>query len=89
MSQRQAPKVLEREQEEQLGEVSYPGSTQRIRFKRNRGRKNVPSLEKALGLTLENDTAVVSDLQVLIDAGKKFGTIYADPPWPCQNQALP
>jgi N6-adenosine-specific RNA methylase IME4 len=30
---------------------------------------------------------VVSDLASLIERGDKFGTIYADPPWPYQNQA--
>lgn len=33
------------------------------------------------------DTCAVSDLLVLADSGKKFGTIYADPPWPYANQA--
>lgn len=30
---------------------------------------------------------VVSDLAQLVDAGRRFGCIYADPPWPYQNQA--
>ncbi len=29
---------------------------------------------------------VVGDLNELIEQGKKFGTIYADPPWPYSNQ---
>lgn len=33
-----------------------------------------------------SETCEVSDLQHLIDAGKKFGTIYADPPWQYGNQ---
>jgi N6-adenosine-specific RNA methylase IME4 len=33
------------------------------------------------------DTRAILDLQTLIDAGEKFGTIYADPPWPYSNQA--
>jgi N6-adenosine-specific RNA methylase IME4 len=33
------------------------------------------------------ETCAVSDLQALIEAGKKFGTIYADPHWPYSNQA--
>lgn len=33
------------------------------------------------------DTCTISDLYKLIDAGKKFGTIYADPPWKYSNQS--
>lgn len=33
------------------------------------------------------ETCAISDLQRLIDTGKKFGTIYADPPWKYSNQA--
>jgi N6-adenosine-specific RNA methylase IME4 len=33
------------------------------------------------------ETCAISDLQTLIDSGQKFGTIYADPPWPYGNQA--
>lgn len=31
-------------------------------------------------------TRAISDIQTLIDNGETFGTIYADPPWPYQNQ---
>ena len=34
-----------------------------------------------------NRTAIVDDLQALVDAGQRFPTIYADPPWPYRNQA--
>lgn len=33
------------------------------------------------------ETCANSDLERLIKAGKKFGTIYADPPWKYSNQA--
>lgn len=33
------------------------------------------------------DTCTVDDLTSLADAGQKFGTIYADPPWKYGNQA--
>jgi len=33
------------------------------------------------------ETCTVSDLNKLIEVGKKFGTIYADPPWKYENQA--
>lgn len=34
----------------------------------------------------ENPTCTVQDLQELIDSGRQFGTLYADPPWPYENQ---
>ena len=34
----------------------------------------------------ERETCVISDLYELIEQGKKFGTIYADPPWKYSNQ---
>jgi N6-adenosine-specific RNA methylase IME4 len=34
----------------------------------------------------EYETCAISDLERLINAGKKFGTIYADPPWRYENQ---
>jgi N6-adenosine-specific RNA methylase IME4 len=39
----------------------------------------------AMGLS-EGDGCTVNDLQTLIDEGKTFGTIYADPPWKYGNQ---
>ena len=82
MSQRRAAKELERDQERELGQVVYPWSTLRIRFQRNR-----QSSRLATNVATIPETCAVSDLQTLIDSGKKFGTIYADPPWPYQNQA--
>jgi N6-adenosine-specific RNA methylase IME4 len=32
------------------------------------------------------ETQTVEDLRLLIAAGKRFGTVYADPPWPYGNQ---
>lgn len=46
---------------------------------KNEGKKNEPKP------VLE--TCALSDLQALIDADKKFGTIYADPPWKYFNQS--
>jgi hypothetical protein len=66
LGQRQAARELEKEQKEKLGEVIYPASSLRMRFRDNRplsGRKSSTS-------TLE--TCAVSDLQMLIEAGKKF-----------------
>lgn len=36
---------------------------------------------------LHYETCAISDLQNLIEHGKKFSTIYADPPWKYSNQA--
>ena len=82
MSQRRAAKELEKDQREQLGEVVYSAEALRNRFQTNRKSKvgrisTIPVLE----------TCAVLDLQDLIKGGRKFGTIYADPPWPYMNQA--
>jgi hypothetical protein len=77
MSQWQAAKELEKEQSEQLGEVVYPWDALRARIKRNKMGQNVPPRAP-----INPETCTVSDLQPLIDAGKKFRTIYADPPGP-------
>jgi len=47
-------------------------------------KKNVPisGVEKPNNF----ETCAISDLQRLIDGDKKFGTIYADPPWKYSNQ---
>lgn len=33
------------------------------------------------------ETQTIEDLQILARSGQKFGTVYADPPWPYGNQA--
>lgn len=38
------------------------------------------------GQEREHESCVAADLAVLCDAGKEFGTIYADPPWAYGNQ---
>ncbi len=79
ISQRKAAKELEIEQIKVLGEVVYPWDTLRRRYRRNKPSKmgtNVPTYE----------TCAVSDLDKLIVAGRKFSTIYADPPWQYSNQ---
>lgn len=34
----------------------------------------------------QHETQTTEDLQSLVDQGRRFGTIYADPPWPYGNQ---
>jgi N6-adenosine-specific RNA methylase IME4 len=46
-----------------------------------------PSEEKARPQIAHGDMCAVSDLHELINAGKKFQTILADPPWAYSNQA--
>jgi N6-adenosine-specific RNA methylase IME4 len=36
---------------------------------------------------IESDTCTVADIEELAESGRKFGTIYADPPWQYNNQA--
>lgn len=47
--------------------------------------------EKSVQLTepiiTDSDSCTISDLYSLIEQGKTFGTIYADPPWAYDNQA--
>ena len=74
MSQRRAAKELEKDQREQLGEVVYPSETLRRRFWRQTPRV------VTLVTSPEPETCAVSDLQDLVKGGRKFGTIYADPP---------
>lgn len=82
MSQRKAAKTLEQEQREGLGEVVYPADALRKRYHRNQPEKTgrivpPPALE----------TCATEDLYGLVESGKKYGTIYADPPWMYSNQA--
>lgn len=54
----------------------------------NRWLRNWNELKKGAELKLlPPDTCAISDLQGLIASGKKFRTIYADPPWKYSNQA--
>ena len=77
-----AAHILEKEQKSKLGIVVYSANALRKRRARivNRG-------EKGGQLDQEFENCAVSDLYELIKHGKKFSTIYADPPWPYQNQA--
>lgn len=42
--------------------------------------------QNTVGETPSSDTCSVKDLRVLIKRGKKYGTVYADPPWLYGNQ---
>ena len=61
---KRAAKELEKDQREQLGEVVYPWDALRARFKRQKVGtiRPTPALE----------TCAVSDLQDLVDGGRKF-----------------
>jgi N6-adenosine-specific RNA methylase IME4 len=42
---------------------------------------------RAIGSSMPSDeTCTVDDLQALLDQGRRFGTVYADPPWLYDNQ---
>ena len=81
MSQRKAAKDLEREQERELGAVVYPADALRMRYRDNKPHKVEENLPPAPA-----ETCAVDDLFALVEADKKFSTIYADPPWMYQNQ---
>ena len=77
-SNRQAIKIVA----ERLG-VSF--NTAKSWIYRNKMGSNAPiQPTKAKQLS---ETLSVKDLNYLIESGKKYSTIYADPPWPYQNQA--
>ena len=80
-SYRKAGKELEKEQKKELGVVIHSSSKLIKRFQRNTPVKTVDSCPQSF------DTCAISDLQKLIDNGKQFSTIYADPPWKYSNQA--
>lgn len=46
------------------------------------------NIREAISLinTVPSSTSAVAELQQLIDSGKRYGTIYADPPWDYSNQ---
>ena len=81
-SQRSASHILEREQLKSLDAVIYSAGALRKRYADNKhnGKKMVRNVPK-------KETCAVSDLNSLIESGKKFPTIYADPPWQYSNQA--
>jgi N6-adenosine-specific RNA methylase IME4 len=82
LSQRVAAKKMEEEQINSLGIIVYPANTLRQRYKRNKPKKLGTDVPKQ-----NLKTCAVSDIQNLIVNKKKFGTIYADPPWQYSNQA--
>jgi N6-adenosine-specific RNA methylase IME4 len=59
----------------------YPADTLRRRYLRN-----TPDEKVVTNVTTPAETRAVDDLFGLVEAGQKFGTVYADPPWMYQNQ---
>lgn len=68
-------------------ELGVPFKTVETWLQRHKAPSNEGKKAQNLDVHTGNETCATSDLQTLIDTGKKFGTIYADPPWPYQNQA--
>jgi N6-adenosine-specific RNA methylase IME4 len=68
---------------ERLFEAKIPPSTIKKRAQRMRDKMgtNVSTQNSC------QEACAITDLQRLIDSGKKFSTIYADPPWQYSNQA--
>jgi N6-adenosine-specific RNA methylase IME4 len=61
------------------------GTLKRWYYPENKCPKNGTHDSENSGVPLE--TCAVSDLQHLIDSGRKFGAILCDPPWQYSNQA--
>lgn len=80
MSQRKASVFLEKEQKEKIGDVVYSADALRRRFLHSK-----PRVEQLAPSIFE--TCAISDLNRLVESGKKFSTFYADPPWKYSNQA--
>jgi N6-adenosine-specific RNA methylase IME4 len=79
-----ACKEMEAEAAEELGRPVWTAAQIRQRYlyyKGKRGRNPTP--QKAEFQTLEG---IAESLESLIEEGKQFSTIYADPPWAYQNQ---
>lgn len=53
---------------------------------RNELRAIVNQTKVSVGEQVSSDTCTTEDLDRLVTRGKKFGTIYADPPWQYDNQ---
>jgi len=76
-SVRQASKQIEKE-----SEGTWPVNTIRSLYNRHKHVDALASKPKNIAY----DTCTTSDLHSLVEAGKTFGTIYADPPWAYSNQ---
>ncbi len=69
---------------EKIFNAKIKPDTIRIRARRQK-EKLCTNVHSDSGIPFE--TCALSDLQALIAADKKFGTIYADPPWKYSNQS--
>jgi len=49
-------------------------------------RSEVHKRKNAVGHRPSSDTCTITDLEALVQSGKKFGCVYADPPWLYDNQ---
>ncbi len=49
-------------------------------------RAEVSKLRSRVGAVPSDETCTTQDIHTLLDAGKRFGCIYADPPWLYDNQ---
>lgn len=83
---REAAKICETEAAECIGYPLWTAAQIRRRYQNHKGQQNGPFCATQ-SQTFQPLEGVVFDLQDLINEEKVFGTIYADPPWPYQNQA--
>lgn len=82
MSERRAARELEKQQETELGTKLYSAANIRKRYIDNQPSNKVVRIVPPQS----KETCAISDLSALVSSGKKFGAIYADPPWAYSNQ---
>lgn len=84
---REAARILEVEAAEKIGYPLWTASQIRNRYNAHKGNGKNGCFSTTQIQENEIVEGVVSNLSDLVQQGDKFGAIYADPPWPYQNQA--
>lgn len=79
---REASRIMEQE-----CDGVYTANQIRDRYHYYRSGGKPTNSHETTQLNQQYETCAVSDLEKLIEQGKKYGTIYADPPWQYSNQA--
>jgi N6-adenosine-specific RNA methylase IME4 len=87
MSVNKAAKQLEKDQKKKIGTKLYSAATIRNRYNYYKGGEKVVENQQLQTPDEFYKTVAIEKLHQLIKKNKKFGTIYADPPWNYSNQA--
>jgi len=87
-TQRESARIMEDEAAECLGEVLWKAPQIRRRYLYHSGKRiNGTNCTIQTEQNPQFKTTIFVDLQDIIDAGTRFGTILCDPPWKYNNQA--